>query len=76
MSKIVETTIDVQSPATLTQPNRLPKRRRALATIFSEELRVPEIALLSEAALAEHWLRPEEDAAWAHLQSLDPEKSS
>jgi len=27
-----------------------------------------ELALLSEAALAEDWLRPEEDAAWAHLQ--------
>ena len=76
MSKIVETTLDAQSTAKLTQPNRLPKRRRAFATIFSEELRVPEIALLSEAALAEHWLRPEEDAAWAHLQHLDPEKSS
>ena len=76
MSKIVETTLDAQSTAKLTQPNRSPKRRRALATIFSEELRVPEIALLSEAALAEHWLHPEEDAAWAHLQHLDPEKSS
>ena len=30
-------------------------------------------ALLSEAALAEDWNRPEEDAAWAHLQ---PGKSS
>ncbi len=27
-----------------------------------------ELALLSEAALAEDWLRPEEDEAWAHLQ--------
>ena len=25
-------------------------------------------ALLSEAALAEDWNRPEEDAAWAYLQ--------
>ena len=29
---------------------------------------VNETALLSEAALAD-WLRPEEDAAWSHLQS-------
>jgi hypothetical protein len=29
---------------------------------------VDESALLSEAALAEDWARPEEDAAWAHLQ--------
>jgi len=28
-----------------------------------------EAALLAEAALAHDWLRPEEDAAWAHLQS-------
>jgi hypothetical protein len=25
-------------------------------------------AVLSEAALAEDWMRPEEDAAWSHLQ--------
>jgi hypothetical protein len=25
-------------------------------------------ALLSEPSLAEDWLKPEEDAAWAHLQ--------
>jgi hypothetical protein len=25
--------------------------------------------VLSETALAEDWNRPEEDAAWAHLQS-------
>ncbi len=28
-------------------------------------------ALLSESALAEDWLRPEEDAAWEHLQADD-----
>jgi len=30
---------------------------------------VSETSFLSEAALAEDWNRPEEDAAWAHLQS-------
>lgn len=37
--------------------------------------RIPEEldgALLSEPALAEDWLRPEEDAAWEHLQADDP----
>ena len=29
-----------------------------------------EAALLSEAALAEDWDRPEEDAAWSHLQPV------
>ena len=68
MSKIVERTIDTQNTAKLTRPNRLPKRRRALATIFSEELRVPEIALLSESMLTRDWHLLEEDAARAHLQ--------
>jgi len=27
-----------------------------------------ETALLAEAALAQDWSRPEEDAAWSHLQ--------
>jgi hypothetical protein len=27
-----------------------------------------EALLLAEAALAEDWLKPEEDAAWSHLQ--------
>lgn len=27
-----------------------------------------DLLLLSETALAENWLGPEEDAAWAHLQ--------
>lgn len=31
---------------------------------------VPEIALLSEAALAEDWNQPEEDEAWPHLQQV------
>ena len=29
-----------------------------------------ETAILSETALAEDWLRPEEDAAWADLQPV------
>ena len=68
MSKIVETAIDAQNDAKLTRSNRLPKLRRAFATIFSEELRVPEIALLSESVLTQDWHLLEEDAARAHLQ--------
>ena len=76
MLKTVEATIDEQGNVTLVEPIQLPKPARAFVTIFNEEPNVPETALLSEAALAEHWLRPEEDDAWAHLQHLDPEKSS
>jgi len=48
----------------------VPAARRALVTILEEEpgAHPAETALLSEAALAEDWNRPEEDAAWAHLQ--------
>lgn len=31
------------------------------------------LALLSEAALARDWERPEEDAAWLHLNELPSE---
>jgi hypothetical protein len=44
--------------------------RRALVTILEEPAAIPgEAALLAETALAD-WLRPEEDAAWAHLQPV------
>jgi hypothetical protein len=43
--------------------------RRALVTILEEPAAMPgEAALLAEAALAVDWCRPEEDAAWSHLQ--------
>ena len=42
---------------------RLPPGR-ALLTLLDEQANEP--ALLAEAALAEDWLKPEEDEAWAH----------
>ena len=49
---------------------KLQGERRALVIILDEEpaASVSETALLSEQALAEDWNRPEEDAAWSHLQ--------
>lgn len=41
---------------------------RALLTLLTPPAN--EAALLSEAALAEDWLKREEDAAWAHLQPV------
>ena len=38
----------------------------------SKEQVVSKPALLSEAALAEDWDRPEEDVAWSHLQPARP----
>ena len=71
MLKTVEATVDKQGNVKLIKPIQLPKPARAFVTIFNEELNVPETALLSEAALAKDWLRPEEDTAWAHLQHLE-----
>ena len=73
MLKVVEATIDEQGTVQLIEPLQLSKSARAFVIMFSEEPCVSDTALMSEAALAEHWLRPEEDAAWAHLQ---PDPSS
>ncbi len=68
MPKIIEATIDEQGNVRLLEPIQLPKPRRAYVTILTDDLDIPETALLSEAALAEDWNRSEEDAAWSHLQ--------
>ncbi len=52
----------------LLEPIQLSKPRRAFVTILTDDQDLPETALLSEAALAEDWNRPEEDAACSHLQ--------
>ncbi len=67
----VEAVVDEDGNVHLLSPIRLPAARRAIVTILDEEWLtvVPETALLSEEALAEDWNRPEEDAAWSHLQS-------
>jgi hypothetical protein len=68
MIRTVEAVIDEQGNVKLLEPVHPTSARRALVTILDEEP-VAETALLSEAALAEDWNRPEEDEAWAHLQS-------
>ena len=68
MLKTVETPIDKQSDVKLREPTQLPKSRWTPVTIFSEELQIPEIALLSEAALAENRLPTEEDSTWTYFQ--------
>lgn len=40
---------------------------RALLTLLNSSVE-DETLQLAEPALAEDWLKPEEDAAWAHLQ--------
>ena len=71
MIRTVEAIIDEHGQVSLLESVQLAAVRRALVTILEEEpaLHVPETALLSEPALAEDWNKPEEDAAWSHLQS-------
>lgn len=71
--RTVEAVIEANGEVRLVEPVRLSSPSRALVTILEEAPCLHDAALLSEAALAEDWNRPEEDAAWAHLQ---PAKSS
>ena len=67
MIRTVEAIIDEQGQVSLLEPFLPSSPRRALVTILEEDP-VADTALLSEAVLSEEWDRPEEDAAWAHLQ--------
>jgi hypothetical protein len=71
MIQTIEAVIDEQGKVQLLQNVKLSQVRRALVTILEEKptTTVSETALLSEAALAEDWNRPEEDEAWSYLQT-------
>lgn len=71
MLRTIEAVIGPDGRVRLLEDVRLPNTRRALVTVLDEpadEAGEATSALLSEPALAEDWNRPEEDAAWAHLQ--------
>ncbi len=71
MTRTLEASVDERGCVTLLEPVSLSQVRRALVTILEEPPVHPnETDLLSEQALAEDWNRPEEDAAWSHLQSV------
>ena len=70
MIRTVEAVVDSSGNVRLLEEVQLPGPRRALVTILEDAPRSEETALLSEAALAD-WDRPEEDAAWSHLQPGD-----
>lgn len=72
MIKTVEAVIDDRGNVHLLESVEIKSARRALVLILDEPVAVlNEAAFLSERSLAEDWSRPEEDAAWSHLQ---PEK--
>lgn len=65
MIQTVEAVVDPSGRVHLPSGVRVDGRRRVLVTILDEPTETPnETAMLSEAALAEDWNRPEEDAAW------------
>ena len=70
MIRTVEAVIDEQGNVQMLEAVQLSVPRRALVTILDEGPAsfADQAALLSEAALAEDWNRPEEDVAWSHLQ--------
>ena len=70
MIRTVEGIISEDGVVRLLEDIPLTGTKRALVTILDEEpaQEAHETARLSEAALAEDWDRPEEDAAWAYLQ--------
>lgn len=70
MIQTVEAMIDEHGRVHLLEEVTVRSARRALVTILEDAppVSVSETALLSEQALAEDWNRPEEDAAWSHLQ--------
>lgn len=69
MIQTVEAVIEAGGRVRLLEEIQLAGPRRALVTVLDEPAAFPgEAALLAEAALAEDWNRPEEDAAWAYLQ--------
>jgi hypothetical protein len=67
MFKTVEATIDTDGHVDLKESVHLLHSCRAFVTIIDVS-DVSETSLLSEAALAVDWEKPEEDAAWSHLQ--------
>jgi hypothetical protein len=69
MIQTVEAVVDATGRVRLLGEVRVDGPRRALVTVLDEPAAMPgEAALLAEAALAVDWSRPEEDAAWSHLQ--------
>ena len=70
MIQTVEAVVDSDGRVRLLGEVRVTGSRRALVTVLDEAAAIPgEAALLSEAALSD-WNRPEEDAAWSHLQPV------
>jgi hypothetical protein len=68
MTRTMEVEVDAAGRIHPVEPvSELPQGRAYLTWESPAE---PESLQLSETSLREDWLRPEEDAAWAHLQPV------
>ncbi|HWE05859.1 MAG TPA: hypothetical protein VG274_04070 [Rhizomicrobium sp.] len=66
MLQTIEVEIDATGRVRALEPvGKLPVGRALLTLLPSSE---DDASRVAELSLAEDWLRPEEDAAWAHLQ--------
>ena len=65
MHRTVEAEVDAQGNIRPKEPVALVPGAHVLVTVLESE--GSETALLSEGSLAADWQRPEEDAAWSHL---------
>ena len=70
MLRTIKAVIQPDGTVQLLEPIQLGVPRRALLTILEDgdDDAPTDTLLLSEAALAKDWSRPEEDAAWGFLQ--------
>ena len=68
MLKSVEAVIEPTGEIRLLEPVKVDTPHRAIVTILENPSSEEPITLLSEPALAEDWLRPEEERAWKHFQ--------
>lgn len=69
MLRTVEAILDPSGQVRLLEPVPVAMPTRALVTVLAPDADAGDTARLAEAALATDWLRDEEEAAWAHLQS-------
>ena len=72
MSRKIEAIIDKDGHVRLLEAISLSSTRHALVTILDDEESYDshDVTLMSEAALAVDWNRPEEDEAWSHIQQV------
>lgn len=70
MKRAIEAIVDDQGRVRLLEPVELHADQRVLVLVDENGRSASDVTRLSEPALAEDWERPEEEAAWSHLQPV------